>query len=55
MRAARREWLVLAGPSQGRAQMRTADPPAARYPRSDERPADYATDVHCWLIPRPRA
>jgi len=30
MSATRREWLVLAGPSQGRTRMRTTDPPVIR-------------------------
>jgi len=43
------EWLVRAGPSQGRAQS---------APRSTSRKgatgADYATNFRLWLIPRPR-
>ena len=49
MRAARREWLVLAGPSQGGRKARHG-PPVTR-----ERQGDYTTDLRFWLIPRPPA
>jgi len=49
MRTARREWLVLAGPSQERARKRTT---VHQSPEGD-RP-NYATSPSDWLIRRPR-
>jgi len=48
-RAARRESLILAGPSQGRAQR-----PAAEVIQGDDA-LDYAADPRFWLIRHPRA
>ena len=48
MRAARREWFRLAGPSQGRAHKRTTGPPVIQ---GDDEPG-YNTDPRRWLIPR---